>query len=84
MIERESVIGVSAIEVGRVDSVVKQCRFLFVLTMHGFEAAFFLQPFANQTDDVNAPGVWRVVERVVLDVRAVVEHRVQTVRDTFK
>ena len=72
-------IGVAAIKVGRVDRVVDQLRLLLRSRVHRRQSAFFLQPLANQTDDVNAPGVRRVVERLVLDVRAIVEHRVQSV-----
>ena len=32
----------------------------------------------TRLEDVNAPGVRRVVERLVLDVRAIVEHRAQS------
>ena len=43
-----------------------------------------LQPLANQTENVNAPGVGRVVERFVLDVNAIVEHRRQILGDALQ
>src|SRR5215218_6977455 len=76
-IHRRTTISVSmtAIKIRRIDSVVNQLRFLVVLTFHSREAALVLQPFANEVHDVNAPRVWRVVERFVLDVNAIVKHR---------
>ena len=70
-------IGVAAIKIRCIDRVIYQLRLCFVFAMHAGQAAFFFQPLADQTDDVNAPGVRRVVKRFVLDVRAIVEHRVQ-------
>ena len=68
----------AAIKIRRIDRVVKQLCLLFILLLHRFEAAFFFQPLANQIDDIDAPGVRRVVQRFVFSVRAIVEHRGQT------
>src|SRR3989442_12995847 len=69
-----------AIKVRSIDRVVKQPGFCFILALHALEPTFFLQPIANQIDNVDAPGVRSVIERFVLDVRTIVEHRVQTFR----
>ena len=64
----------AAIEVAGVDGVVNQLRLLFVFAFHCSDSAFVFEPLANESKDVNSPGVGRVVKRFVLDVRAVVEH----------
>jgi len=70
--------GVAAVEVGGVNHVVNLLRLLDVLPVHPFEAPLLFHPLAHQVEDVDAPGVRRVVERAVLGVRAVVEHRRQS------
>ena len=74
----------TTIKVSRVDRVIDQLRLLFILTFHPRQAAFFLQPFAHETENVNAPRVRRVVERLVLDVNAIVEHRRQVLRNAAR
>jgi hypothetical protein len=72
-------VGVAAIKRGRINRVVEYLRLRFILAQHPFKSAFFLQPFADEHDDVDAERVRRVIERLGFDVRAVVEHRVQMV-----
>src|SRR6266849_5964115 len=74
----------SAIKAGGVNRVIDELSFFFVLAMHCLESALLEQPLANQTDDVNAPGVWGVVEGSILDVGAIVEHRVKSVRNSLQ
>src|SRR3982750_3180506 len=69
----------SAIEVSRINRVINQTRFLFVLAMHPFQPAFFAEPSTDQIDYINAPRVWRVVERLVLNVRSIVEHGMKSI-----
>src|SRR6185503_9036712 len=66
---------VAAIEISRVDDVIEQLRLRLILTFHRSDAALLLEPFADKTEDVDPPSVWSVVERLILDVRAKIEHR---------
>src|SRR5215207_5426352 len=67
------------IEIGSVDCVVEQPRLVLILPLHCCNAALFLEPFADQAEDVNSPRVWSVVKRFVLDVNPIIEHRWQSV-----
>src|SRR5205085_3472445 len=65
--------GVAAIEIGCVNRAVDELRLRLVLAVHGFESALLFGPFADEIENVDAPSVRRVVERIVLRVRAIVE-----------
>ena len=64
----------AAIEIGCIDRIVKQLGLVLVFALHLCQASFFLQPLANQIQNINAPGIWRVVKRFVGHVRAIVKH----------
>jgi hypothetical protein len=52
---------VTAIEIGRIDRVVKQPRLRVVEFIQAREAPLLLDPFADQRHYVNSPPVRRVI-----------------------
>src|SRR6185503_19524465 len=77
-------VRVAAIKVSGVDDIIEQLRLCLILASHNSDAALLLKPFADKTENVDSPGVWRIVERLVLDVRAIVEHRRKSFRNALQ
>src|SRR5512137_551092 len=63
------------VEAGAIDRVVQQRRLLDVPALDGRDASLRLEPFQDQVRDVDGIRRRRVVHRVRLGVRPVVEHR---------
>src|SRR5713101_8210946 len=55
------------------NGVVEKVGFGLIALLHSLNSAFGFDPFENQADDVNGECGRRVIERIFLDVRAVLK-----------
>src|SRR6266550_8532432 len=69
----------ATIKVGFINRIVEKLRLLFVFTLHRGKASLIFEPLANQADDVNAPRVWCVVKRLILNVSTIIQHCLESV-----
>src|SRR6266404_188617 len=74
----------ATIKAGRIYRIIEQLGFCFIFLLHSSQPAFFLDPLANEAEDINAPRVWGVVERLILDVGSIIQHRVKSIGNTLQ
>src|SRR5258708_20197526 len=55
------------------DGVVEQPGFGLIAPLHSVNSAFGFDPFEHEAHDINRKGRRRVIERLLLDVRAVLQ-----------
>src|SRR5712671_5078717 len=74
----------ATIKAGGIYRVVEQLSFCLIFPLHRSQPAFFLEPLANEAEDINAPRVWGVIERFIFDMGSIIQHRVKSIRNTLQ